>query len=284
MRIIENRKWYYLLSLLIIIPGIVSLFLQGLNLGIDFTGGSMLQLRFEKAVHVDQVRGVLATFGREDSTIQLSGSEVFIRTRMLSESENEKLLQALNREVGKVELLRNEAVGPAIGRELTAKALYAVLIAVALMLVYITFRFELSFGLAAVLALIHDALVVLGVFSLVRLEVDGAFVAAVLTVLGYSIHDSIVVFDRIRENLGFKKKGELIETVNKSIMQTLNRSINTVLTVVFVLVSLLIFGGGTIKVFIIALLVGVITGCYSSIFMASPVYYDLKLHGVGGRA
>lgn len=284
MRIIENRKWYYILSLLIIIPGIVSLFLQGLNLGIDFTGGSMLQLRFEKAVHVDQVRGVLAAFGREDSTIQLSGSEVFIRTRMLSESENEKLLQALNREVGKVELLRNEAVGPAIGRELTAKALYAVLIAVALMLVYITFRFELSFGLAAVLALIHDALVVLGVFSLVRLEVDGAFVAAVLTVLGYSIHDSIVVFDRIRENLGFKKKGELIETVNKSIMQTLNRSINTVLTVVFVLVSLLIFGGGTIKVFIIALLVGVITGCYSSIFMASPVYYDLKLHGVGGRA
>lgn len=286
MRIIENRKWFYLVSLLILIPGIISLAWpgRGLNKGIDFTGGSMLHLKFAHTVQVEEVRNVLGEFGLEGSLIQKSGNrEIFIRTRMLSQKDSDNVIKALERKMGELQILRNEGVGPAIGKELTTKAMLSVLIAVVLMLLYISFRFEFSFGVGAVVALIHDVLLVLGLFSLFRLEVDGAFVAAMLTILGYSINDTIVVFDRIRENLSFKKKGDLAETINKSILQTLNRSINTVVTVVFALVALLIFGGDTIKVFSLALLIGVITGCYSSICMASPIFYDLKIRGIGGR-
>lgn len=279
MRIIEHRKWFYLFSLIIIIPGLVSLLWpgRGLNKGIDFTGGSLLNLRFEHPVKVQQVRTVLDRFDLGESSIQKSGDrEVFIRTRTLNQAESDSLIKGLEDKLGKVKILRNEAVGPVIGKELTMKALISVLLASVLMLIYISFRFEFSFGVGAIVALLHDILLVMGVFSLLQLQVDGAFVAAVLTILGYSINDTIVVFDRIRENLGFKKKGELAETVNRSIMQTLNRSINTVLTVIFPLVALLVFGGETIKIFGLALLIGIITGCYSSICVASPIYYDLK--------
>ena len=282
MRIIENRKWFYLFSLLLIIPGLVSLFWpgRGLNKGIDFTGGSLLRIRFEQPVEIQQVRGVLDKLHLGESSIQKSGDrEFFIRTRMLTQEDSDQVVARLQKDIGKVKILSNESVGPAIGKELTMKAVLSILIASVLMLAYISFRFEFSFGVGAIAALLHDVLLVLGIFSLFRLQVDGAFVAAVLTILGYSINDTIVVFDRIRENLGFKKKADLAETINKSILQTLNRSINTVLTVVFVLLALLVFGGETIRLFSLALLVGVISGCYSSIFIASPIYYDLKTGG-----
>jgi len=282
MKIIEHRKWFYLLSLLLIIPGLVSLLWpgRGLNKGIDFTGGSLLRVKFEQPVEVQQVRSVLDSLDLGESSIQRSGDrEFFIRTRMLTQEDRDKLVTQLEKRVGKVDVPSEESVGPTIGKELTMKAVLSILIASVLMLVYISFRFEFSFGVGAIVALLYDVVLVLGVFSLFRLQVDGAFVAAILTILGYSINDTIVVFDRIRENLGFKKKGDLAETINKSIMQTLNRSINTVLAVVFVLLALLVFGGETIKVFSLALLIGVISGCYSSIFVASPIYYDLKMSG-----
>jgi preprotein translocase subunit SecF len=282
MKIVEHRKWFYIISLIIIIPGLISLIWpgRGLNKGIDFTGGSLLQLRFEQSVEVKQVRTVLQEFGLEDSSIQKSGDkEIFIRTRMLNQTESDSVIGSLEQNIGKVKILRNEGVGPVIGKELTMKAIISILIAAVLMLVYISFRFEFSFGVGAIGALLHDVLLVLGIFSLFKLEVDGAFVAAMLTILGYSINDTIVVFDRIRENLGFKKKGDLVETINRSIMQTFNRSINTVLTVTFALAALLVFGGETIKIFSLALLIGIFSGAYSSICLASPIYYEMKLAG-----
>ncbi|MGE5421956.1 MAG: protein translocase subunit SecF [Ignavibacteriales bacterium] len=279
MRIIAIRKYIYILSLLIIIPGIVSLFYQGLNLGIDFTKGSILQVRFDKTVQVSEVRSVLSDFEvGDDAKIQTSGEkEVIIRTKTLTQNESNEIIKGFESKIGKTTLLRNDMVEPAFGKELRNKAFLGVGIACLLMLIYITIRFEFNFGVGAILALLHDVLVVVGVFSLFQWEVDSAFVAAILTILGYSINDTIVVFDRIRENLKLKRKETYDQIVDKSVMQTINRSINTVLTVVFCLVALLIFGGITIQGFVVAMLIGVVSGCYSSIFVASPIWYDLKI-------
>ncbi|MCL6638905.1 MAG: protein translocase subunit SecF [Firmicutes bacterium] len=282
---IKLRKIWYTISVLIIIPGIISLFAQGLNLGIDFTGGSLLDLKFNQPVAVEQVRGVLAEYGLEGASIQASGDTNFlIRTRELTEDENAKVVKSLDEKLGGATVLRSERVGPVIGKELIYKALMALGVASVLMVIYITFRFEFKQGLAAIIALLHDTLVVLGVFSIFRLEVDSAFVAAVLTIIGYSINDTIVIFDRIRENTLNKQRGETLEDlINKSLWQTMARSINTVLTVIFVLVALLVLGGSTIHNLVLALLIGVSSGAYSSICNASPVWYDLKMMERKGR-
>ncbi|MEW6171625.1 MAG: protein translocase subunit SecF [Bacillota bacterium] len=278
---IRLRRYFYVLSLLVIIPGIVSLFTQGLNKGIDFTNGSLLDLKFNRAVETQAVRRVMADFGLEKSVIQKSGAETFlIRTRPLSENESGRLVDSLGKQLGGVTVLRNETVGPIISQELTTKAILAMLIASLLMLIYITIRFELKQGIAAVVALLHDALVVLGVFSLFQIEIDSAFVAAVLTILGYSINDTIIIFDRIRENIRLKKiSGPLEDVINVSLWQTMARSINTILAVLFVLVALYFLGGSTIKNFTLALIVGVTSGAYSSVCNASPLWYDLKRMG-----
>ncbi|RPF42712.1 protein translocase subunit secF [Thermodesulfitimonas autotrophica] len=281
LHFIRLRFIWYALSLLVILPGIISLATRGLNLGIDFTGGSLLDVKFTRAVETREVRQVLADFGLEKSLIQKSGPSSFIiRTRALDENESGKVVAALNSRLGGMTLLRNEKVGPVIGKELTQKAILAVLIASVLMLVYIAIRFEFKQGVAAVAALLHDGLVVLGVFSLFQIEVDSSFVAAVLTILGYSINDTIIIFDRIRENIKTKRvTGPLEDVINVSLWQTMARSINTVLAVLFVLVALYLFGGSTIKNFVLALIVGVSSGCYSSICNASPLWYDLKRLG-----
>ena len=252
---------------------------KGLNYGIDFTGGSLIELKFNQTVQVGNVRAVLDDLGLpKDSKIQESaGNVLIIRTKDLSQEESSNLLQGLEEKAGSYQLLRNESVEPAVGKELRNKAIIAVVIAFALMIVYITIRFEFLSGLAAVSALVHDILITVGLVSLLGLEVDGAFIAALLTIVGYSINDTIVIFDRVRENIGKKKKGEhMDEIIHHSIMQTLTRSINTVLTVVFTLVALILFGGVTIKTFVTILLIGVVTGCYSSIFVASPLWYDYR--------
>lgn len=275
---IKLRKIWYAISILIIIPGIISLFSQGLNLGIDFSGGSLLDLKFNQPTTVEQVRGVLGSLGLENASIQRSGETDFlIRTRELSEDENAQAIQSLDGKLGGVTVQRSERVGPVIGRELIVKALYALGLASVLMVIYITWRFEFKQGIAAIIAMLHDILVVLGFFSIFRIEVDSAFVAAVLTVIGYSINDTIVIFDRIRENMLNKKKGDVLEDViNASLWQTLARSINTVLTVEIILVSLFLMGGTTIHSLVLALLVGVTSGAYSSICNASPLWYDFK--------
>jgi preprotein translocase subunit SecF len=273
-----RRKIWYLISLILIIPGLISLAAQGLNLGIDFTGGSMLHIRVSsETIDTGQVRTAVESFGLEKAPgIQSSGPQEFlIRTEELSQERMTELVGSLQTQLGNVEVLRHENVGALIGEELARNALYALGIAAVLMLLYITLRFEFRFGLAAVLALLHDALVVIGVFSLFQIEVDGAFVAAILTVLGYSINDTIVIFDRIRENRKNYPRLGLLDLVNRSVTQTLTRSINTSLTVIFCLVALLVFGGSTIQIFALALLIGVTVGVYSSICIASPLWLDL---------
>ncbi|TEB13079.1 preprotein translocase subunit SecF [Pelotomaculum sp. FP] len=275
---IKLRKIWYAISILIIIPGLISLFTQGLNLGIDFSGGSLLDLKFNQATSVEQVRNVLQGFHLADASIQSSNETDFIiRTRELSEEENESIVTALDSELGGVTLQRSERVGPVIGRELIAKAIYAMLAASVLMVIYISWRFEFKQGVAAILALLHDSLVVLGVFSIFQIEIDSAFIAAILTIIGYSINDTIIIFDRIRENLLNKKKGEALEDViNSSLWQTIARSINTVLMVEIILASLFLLGGTTIRGMVLALLVGITVGAYSSVCFASPLWFDLK--------
>ena len=276
---IRMRKYWYILSILFILPGLISLMVQGLNLGIDFTGGSIVEVRFDKPATTEQVREVVHAQGLEASrSIVKSGdNDYIIRTRVLNQEESGKLMDALEQKLGQVTMLRNELVGPVIGKELAQKALLALLIASVLMVIYITFRFEFKQGIAAIIALLHDVLIVTGVFSIFQFEVDSAFVAALLTIIGYSINDTIIIFDRIRENLKMKKKEQTLEDlINLSLWQTLARSINTVLTVMFVLVALYLLGGSTIKTFVLAMLIGVSSGAYSSIFNASPIWFDLK--------
>ncbi|HIE13579.1 MAG TPA: protein translocase subunit SecF [Desulfotomaculum sp.] len=278
---IRLRRIWYLLSLLIIIPGVISLFTQGLNKGIDFTAGSLLDLKFKRAVETREVRRVLADFDLERSRIQKSGPAAFIiRTRELEETECQQIVDALGKRLGGVTLLRSEKVGPVISKELTHKAILALIIASVLILIYITVRFEFKQAVAAIVALIHDGLVTLGIFSIFQVEIDSAFVAAILTVLGYSLNDTIIIFDRIRENIKTKKvPGPLEDVINASLWQTMARSINTSVSTLFVLVALYFFGGSTIKHFILALIIGVTSGAYSSICNASPVWYDLKQIG-----
>lgn len=276
---IKRRKIFYLISIMAVLPGLISLALQGLNLGIDFTSGSIVEIRFEKAAQVEQVREIVKNEGFEAGRIQQSGDRDFlIRTTKLTQDDSKKLMDSFTGKIGKVELLRNEYVDPIISTELFWRALGALAIASVLMVIYITFRFEFKQGIAAIIALLHDTLLVIGIFSLFRIEVDSAFIAAILTIIGYSINDTIIIFDRIRENLRMQKKGQSLEDlVNLSIWQTLARSINTVLTVMFVLLALYFLGGATVKTFVLAMLIGVASGAYSSIFNASPIWVDLRL-------
>jgi len=280
MQIIQKRKWFYILSLILIVPGIISMFVQGFNLGIDFKGGNMLLYRIETPADTAAISQTINDLQIvRELSVQQSGNEFYIRTNELNQEQTQQITTALGSKFGTVTLLSAESVGATIGSELVRNAFLAVAIALVLMGIYITFRFEWNFGVAAVLSLAQVVLFVCGVFSLMQFEINGAFIAAILTIIGYSINDTIVIFDRIRENLRMKKKDSLDTLLNKSIMQTMNRSVNTVLTVLMPLIALLAFGGSTIKVFVLAMLIGFVYGAYSSICIASPMYYEIKQRG-----
>jgi preprotein translocase subunit SecF len=280
MLFIEKRKYFYIFSSILIIAGIISMFVQGFNLGIDFKGGALLRYKMDSSITAAQVRTSIDNLKiGETANVQKSGDIFLIRTAEVSQEQTKQITDTLKAKFKNVEYLSVDSVGATIGSELTRNAILSVLIAMALMLVYISFRFEWTYGLAAVLALFHDVVIVCGLFSIFQWEIDSAFIAAILTIIGYSINDTIVIFDRVRENVRKKTKEALPTLLNKSIMQTLNRSINTVLTALFPLVTLYLFGGSTIKTFILALLIGFIFGCYSSICVASPIYYEIKQRG-----
>lgn len=278
--IIGRRYWWFALSALVIIPGLISMVLNGFNLGIDFTGGTLLDLQFARPVTVLEVREALKDYHLENSTIQLAATEeaesspnVFIRTRVLDDNERRAVMNDMQSHLGDFNVLRVEKVGAVIGSELTLQAVKAVLLASFFMVIYLTYRFEYRFAISGILAIFHDVLVVLGLFSLLHKEIDSSFVAAILTIVGYSITDTVVIFDRIRENLKMHRKNEsLNELVNRSIWQTMTRSLYTILTVLFATASLYFFGGETTKNFSLALLIGFISGVYSSIFNASPIW------------
>lgn len=284
--ILKRSKLWFAISLLIIIPGIFCMFTKGFNFGIDFTGGTIIEMEFQQDVTLPQVRDVLREYNLDNATIQLSGDvsnveaskDVMIRTMDLEENERKAVMASLKDEIGDYTVLREEKVGATIGGELITDALMATVISWILIILYVSYRFEWRFGIAAILTLIHDVLIVLSVFSFLQKQVDSSFVAAILTIIGYSINDTIVIFDRIRENqrLHFKRGGDLNELANRSIYQTLTRSLYTVFTVLFTTFALYFFGGDTTKDFSFALLIGFFSGSYSSIFIASPLWVVLK--------
>lgn len=282
--IVGKRYWFFLLSLIIIIPGLVGLALWGLPLAIDFTGGSLLEVRFDagqrppSADIVELYRDLEVS----DPLAQAAGDhDVVIRSRTIDEDQQAAILEAMEQRFSsKVEVLRFESVGPSVGAEVAERAAMAVGLATLGILGYITLAFRhvdhaFRYGVAAILAMLHDVAVVLGVEAFLGhflgWEVDALFLTALLTVIGFSVHDSIVVFDRIRENETVYRRLSYEKLVNHSIVQTLDRSINTQLTVALTLLALLLLGGVTTRHFVTILLIGVFSGTYSSIFNAAPL-------------
>ncbi|MFH1186725.1 MAG: protein translocase subunit SecF [Candidatus Levyibacteriota bacterium] len=286
MDIVGKRNWFFLGSLLIIIPGIIFLIIFGLNLSIDFTGGSRLTFSLPKAASTEEVNKIKNAFEEEKikvATIEKSNNLVFVRTQPIDQAQDAKVVNKIKSELKNFKQEEFETIGPTIGAETTSNAVKAVIIASILIVLYITFSFRqvpkpassFRFGICAIIALVHDVLVVMGAFALFGhffgVEIDSLFVTAILTVIGFSVHDTIVVFDRIRENLKRMGGTSFPQVVNDSILQTIDRSLNTSLTVVLVLLAMFLFGGESIKWFVVALLIGIVSGTYSSIFNAAAI-------------
>ena len=272
-----KRKIAGIISFSMILMGLVSLVLKGGPLlGIDFTGGTLAQLQFAVPTNVAEIRLVLLEKGFSRPTIQRFGSDNEMLIRMPAEETvqfSDRLKSALTDY--EFTIRRLETVGPKIGEELKGKALWSVFYALLGILLYITIRFDRYYALGAVVALAHDVLITLGIFSLLNLEIDLAILAAFLTIVGYSLNDTIVVFDRIRENAKTQRRAEFYATVNRSVNQTLGRTVITSLTTLMVVTTLFLIGGEVIKYFAFAMIVGVIVGTYSSIYIAAPIVHNL---------
>jgi preprotein translocase subunit SecF len=284
MKLLNYYKYLFIFSGVIMVLGIISLAIFGLKLGVDFKGGTVTELEFNQPADLNNLRQIISELQIENAQLQTTGTNgVIIRTGVLEREQHEKMLAELRKQAGEFEEKRFDSIGPIVGQELKRKAFYQLGLVSLGIILYIAYAFRhvtrpitaWQFGVAAVLALLHDLLIVLGIFSLLghffQIEIDSLFVTAMLTVLGFSVHDTIVVFDRIRENLKVYTGKPIDFVVNHSITQTLVRSLNTSLTVLFVLLALLLFGGETVRYFVLALFIGVLTGTYSSIFVASPI-------------
>jgi preprotein translocase subunit SecF len=282
--IVKHRYLYFGISLLVIIPGMIALIIWGLPLGIDFRGGSLLDIRFDTGTvpQPSQVSVLYTENGFSDSIVQTSGQNgLVIRSLEMTDAQRNQLVSAMEARFNStITVQRFESVGPSVGQEVAKRAAEAVGLAALGILLYIMYAFRgvpnaFRYGVAAIIAMLHDVAVVVGVEAILahflHWEADSLFLTALLTVIGFSVHDTIVVFDRIRENLNIYRKQSYETVVNHSIVQTLVRSINTQLTVMLTLLSLALFGGITIRHFVVILLVGVFSGTYSSIFNASPI-------------
>lgn len=266
LQFIKYKNIYYVFSGILIIASVFSLFYYKLNLGIDFTGGSLLEIKGEIKELPENI----------DFNIQKTPDGAILKFKPVSEAEHQKILEKIG-----AEEIRFESIGPIIGQELKRKAFWAIGIVIILIIFYIAWAFRkiqnpFKYGAIAIIALCHDVLITLGIFSFMQIEINTAFIAALLTILGYSVNDTIVVFDRIRENIIKSQKQNFPDAVNQSINQTLKRSLFTSLTTLFVLLAIFFFGGPTIKNFILALIIGIISGTYSSIFLASPLLTTLR--------
>jgi preprotein translocase SecF subunit len=303
-KIVERRHWFFLLSALVIVPGLVAMiysfamFGSPVKLSIDFTGGTLLEIHFDEAVQPGVVRQVFLDHGFLGTTVQTTTNDqtILIRTKEMDPGVKDQIEASLRDTIGPLEELRFESVGPSVGAEVTRAAFWAVFAAAVLIIGYIVLAFRkvpnsFRYGVCAVVAMIHDILVAVGLFSIAGLvlnwEADALFLTAILTVVGFSVQDTIVVFDRIRENIP-KRRGERFETVvNRSLLETIHRSLATQLNAIFVLIAILFFGGATIKQFVAVLLVGLMSGTYSSIFNAVPllvVWETKRLIGRPGEA
>lgn len=282
-------------SAVLIVFGMVWWATHGLNLGIDFTGGTLLRYqmalplsgeRAEERQVLRTVRGILDAGSLGSSPVQIAGNnQIYIRVPSVSEADadtsaaslalEQKLLTDLNAKLaadhGEITMVSREKVGPIVGDQLRNSALYALLIGSLLILIYITIRYEFRFAVAAIISLVHDVLIVLGAMAVLQIELDSAFVAALLTVIGYSINDTVIIFDRIRENRRLQRGASFQDAANASLLQTMTRSINTTFTTLLALIAIAGWGGMTIRGFAIALIIGITCGAYSSIFTATPI-------------
>ena len=274
-------------SIVLLVVAISSLALQSLNWGLDFTGGTLVEVSYPESVNPEQIRLDLDAAGWNGHVVQYFGSDRDILVRMppqkdLSDKDNARLGDSLfaslvELSIGDVELRRSEFVGPAVGEELANQGGLGLLAALGMVLLYVSFRFQLKFALGAVVALFHDVLFTLGIFSLIRWEFDLTVLAALLAVIGYSLNDTIVVSDRIRENFRSARRGKPVDVIDESLNQTLGRTLITSATTLLVLTALLLLGGELIRGFAIALIIGVVIGTYSSIYVAANVLLLMNL-------
>lgn len=296
--LVQKRRWYYTISAVLLGLGIVAMVFSTvvsgapLRLGIDFTSGSMLELEFDQAPTAEQVRAAVLDHGLPEAAVQAvgGGGNIVIRTKPLQVEEKEELRQALTQQFGSSTELRFESVGPTIGRETTKAAVFAILASSVAILLFIAIAFRkvpnaIRYGVCAIVKMFHDVLVLLGVASLLGLvagwEVDSLFLTALVTVVGFSVQDVIVVFDRIRENIR-RRRGEPFETiVNRSLLETLHRSLATQLNAIFIMIAIIFFGGATIRQFMLVMLIGMVTGTYSSLFFAVPLLVSWEKGEIG---
>lgn len=274
------RKLLAVFSAILLLASVASLAINGLRFGLDFTGGSLVEVGYEQAADLNAIRGQLTDAGFDDAVVQTFGASTDVLIR-LGETHDPKLgdkvVEALTLGGESVELRRNEYVGAQVGEELREQGGLGMLLALAMIMLYLAFRFQFKFSLGAVLALVHDVTLVLGIFSILQLDFDLTVLAAVLAVIGYSLNDTIVVFDRIRENFRIMRVADTVEIMNASLSQTLSRTLVTSLTTVLVLIALFIFGGESIHGFATALLVGIGVGTYSSIYVAANLLLAMNI-------
>lgn len=280
MNVIKNRRIYSFVSLVIIVIGIGMMTFRGLNYGIDFTGGTVITVNANKLIPAKEVKQITDKLDK-NMTVIYSGKDkedIIIKSTLNISNKEMTAIGDEFKENYDIESknINAKIVGPSIGKETRNKAILSTVIATALMLAYITFRFEFTLGVSAIVALIHDVLITISVYAIFNLPVNSSFIAAILTIVGYSINDTIVIFDKIRENMRFNSRQKLEEIINNSISSSLRRTINTTITTLTAVVVLYIIGVEDIKVLALPLILGMISGTYSSIFVAPGIWYDLK--------
>lgn len=280
MNIIKNRKIYFLISLTIIVIGIVTMGVKGLNYGIDFTGGTVITVNANKFIPAEEVKKITDKLDSNITVIYSGKDKEDIIIKSTLNISNKEMIN-LNKEFKnnydiESKNINAKIVGPSIGKETRNTAILSTVIATVLMLAYITFRFEFTLGISAIIALVHDVLITISIYAIFNLPVNSSFIAAILTIVGYSINDTIVIFDKIRENTKFNSRQKLEEVINNSVSSSLRRTINTTITTLATVVVLYIVGVEDIKVLALPLILGMLSGTYSSIFIAPPIWYDIK--------
>lgn len=275
LKIVENTKIWFTLSGIIIAIGIIAFaHFGGLNQGIDFKGGTMIEMSIGQKFQIEDVRKIAIKYDKDFIVQEVQGNQISMRSSILTDAAQAKLVKEIEEKyklTGKA-LISSQRIGGTIGKELRQSSLISAILSILAILLFVTIRFEYRSGVSAVVALVHDLLITLSVYAVIQIPINSSFIAAILTILGYSMSDTIVVFDRIRENRKLGKHKDYGDLVNTSITQTLTRSINTVLTVLITITSLYIFGVQAVRDFALPLIIGIVSGCYSSIFIASPLW------------
>ncbi len=280
MKVIKNKNTFRIISAVIMLVGLVMFFINGFNFGIDFTGGTIIEINADKFIEVDQAKEIMDEYDSDASIIHAGANKEELIIKSTLDLSNETVNKIINKfaEVHGVDKdnIMSEKFGPTMGKEISEKALLSITIATIAMLLYITFRFEWRFGLGAIIALIHDVIITVAVFVIFKLPINSSFIAAILTIVGYSINDTIVIFDRIREELRLNPRTTLEDVVDNSIMHSLRRTIITTITTLIAVVVLYIVGVEAVKVLALPLMIGMISGTYSSLFIAPAIWFDFK--------